>query len=124
MVNCNSMSTLMELNFKKLSGNVVGLVLTNLTECRQLVGAQMFLVNSRLDVSFAMNTLSQHMVEPHHIHWIGAKNLLRYLQGTINHGMRYTIKSLRLDGYNDFNWAGSVVDCKSTSGCYFTLGSS
>ena len=30
------------------------------------------------------------MVEPHHSHWIGAKNLLRYLQGTITHGLRYT----------------------------------
>ena len=63
------------------------------------------------------------MFEPHHIHWIGAKNILRYLRGTINHGLRYTAGILRLHGYTDADWASSVVDRKSTSGCCFTLGS-
>ena len=79
MVDCKFVSTLIELNFKNLCGNVVGLVPANPTEYRQLAGALMFLVNSRPDAGFAVNTLSQHMVDPHYIHWIGAKNLLRYL---------------------------------------------
>ena len=112
----------MELNFRKLSGNVVGPVLENLTEYQQLMGALMFLVNSHPDVCFAVNTLSQHMVDPHHIHRIGAKNMLRYLWDTINHGLRYTAESLRLHGYTDADWVGSVVDHKSTSRCCFTLG--
>ena len=123
MVDCKSVSTPMELNFNKLSGNVVGPVLANPTKYRQLIRALMFLVNSCPGVCFAMNTLSQHMVEPHHIHWICAKNMMRYLQGTINHGLRYIVGSLRLHGYTDADWAGSVVDRKSTSGCCFTLGS-
>ena len=68
MVDCKYVSTPMELNFKKLSGNAAGLVLANPIEYRQLVGAPMFLLNSRSDVCFLANTLSQHMVEPHHIH--------------------------------------------------------
>eukprot|EP00253_Pinus_taeda_P021741 PITA_21741 len=68
------------------------------------------------------NTLSQYMVEPHHSHWIGAKNFLRYLQGTITHGLRYTARGVRLHGYSNVDWAGSVVDHKSTSGCCFSLG--
>eukprot|EP00253_Pinus_taeda_P013724 PITA_13724 len=68
------------------------------------------------------NTLSQHMVEPHHIHWIGAKNLLRYLRGTITYGLRYTAKDVRLFGYTDVDWAGNVEDHKSTSECCFSLG--
>ena len=119
MVDCKPVSTPLELNFKKFCGNAAGPMLANPTEYRQLVGALMFLVNSRPDVCFAVNTLSQHMVDPHHIHWIGAKNLLRYLQGTINHGLRYTAGSLRLGGYTDANWASSVVDRKSTSRCCF-----
>ena len=107
----------MELNFRKLSGNAVGPVLENLTEYQQLMGALMFLVNSHPDVCFAVNTLSQHMVDPHHIHRIGARNLLRYLRGTINHALRYTAGSLRLHGYIDADWVDSVVDRKSTSGC-------
>ena len=123
MVDCKPVTTPMELNFKKLSGSVVGPVLGNATEYRPLIGALMFLVNSRPDICFAVNTLSQHMVEPHHSHWIGAKNLLRYLHGTITHGLRYTVGNVRVHGYTDTDWAGSVVDRKSTSECCFSLGS-
>ena len=115
MVDCKSVSTPMELNFKKLSGSAAGPILANPTEYRQLIGALMFLVNTRPDICFAVNTLSQQMVEPHHFHWVGAKNLLRYLRGTINHGLRYTAGSVILRGYTDADWAGSVVDRKSTS---------
>eukprot|EP00253_Pinus_taeda_P006796 PITA_06796 len=101
----------------------VGPDLGNPSEYHQLVGALMFLVNSRPDICFAVNTLSQFMVEPHHIHWIAAKNLLRYLWGTITYGLRYTVGNVRLHGYSDVDWAGSVVDCKSASGCCFSLGS-
>lgn len=61
------------------------------------------------------------MVEPHHIHWIGAKNLLIYLRGTVTYGLRYTARDVKLLGYTDADWAGSVVYCKSTSGCCFSL---
>jgi hypothetical protein len=30
---------------------------------------------------------------------------------------------MRLEGYTDSDWAGSIMDRKSTSGCFFTLGS-
>lgn len=123
MVDCKSVSTSLELNFKKLCGSVAGPKLANPSEYKQLVGALMFLVNSHLDICFAVNTLSQFMVEPHHIHWIVAKNLLRYLRGTINYGLRYTAGNLRLHGYFDADSAGNVVDRKSTSGCCFSLGS-
>eukprot|EP00253_Pinus_taeda_P014762 PITA_14762 len=43
MVEYKSVSTPMELNFKKLCGSVVGLELANLSEYRQLMGALMFL---------------------------------------------------------------------------------
>ena len=78
MVDCKSVSTPMELNFKKLSDSATGPILTNPTEYRQLVGALMFLVNTRPGVCCAVNTLSQHMVD-HNIHWVGDKKLLRYL---------------------------------------------
>ena len=55
----------------------------------------------------------------HNIHWVGAKKLLRYLCGTIDHGLRYTVESMTLLGYTDADWAGGVVDRKGTSGCCF-----
>ena len=68
MVDCKSVSTPMEPNFEKLSGSAAGPMLANSIEYHQLVGALMFLVNTRQDICFAVNTLSQHMVEPHHFH--------------------------------------------------------
>ena len=67
MVDYKSVSTSMELNFKKLSESVVRPMLANPTEYCQLVGALMFLGNIRLEVCCAVNTLSQHMVDPHKI---------------------------------------------------------
>jgi len=122
MVDCKSVITPMELNFKKLCGSVAGPELANPFDYCQLVGGLMFLVNSRPKICFAVNTLSQFIVEPHRIHWIAAKNLLRYIQGTI-HWLRYTVGNLRLHGYSDANWVGSLVDRKSTSMCCFSLGS-
>ena len=123
MVDCKSLSTSMELNFKKLSASAAGPVLANPTEYRQLVGALVFLVNTCLDICCAVNTLSQHMVDPDNIHWVGAKKILRYLSGMIDHGLRYTVRSMTLPEYTDADWAGSVVDRKSTFECCFTLGS-
>ena len=80
----------------------------------------MFLVNLRPNVCFAVSIVSSYLVETH---WIDARNLLRCLQDTISHGLRYTAGDVRILGYTDVDWAGSVVDHKSTSGCCFTLGS-
>ena len=64
------------------------------------------------------------MSEPRHMLWIAAKHVLKYLHGTIDHGLRYTsIGGVRLFGYTDSDWADSVVDRKSTSGYCFSMGS-
>jgi len=113
MVDCKFASTPMELNFKKLCGSVVGPELENISKYRKLVGGLMFLVNPHPGINFTMNILSQFMVEPHHIPWIAAKNLLRYLQGKINHRLRYTVGNLRLHGYTNVDWSINVLDCKT-----------
>ena len=82
--------------------------------------ALMFLVNLRPNICFVVSIVSSYLVEPH---WIDARNLLRCLQDIISHGLRYTAGDVRILGYTDVDWAGSVVDRKSTSGCCFTLGS-
>jgi hypothetical protein len=53
------------------------------------------------------------------------KHVLRYLRGTVGHGLRYTSSiDMIWQEYIDSDWAGSAVDRKSTFGCCFTLGSS
>ncbi|XP_059064418.1 secreted RxLR effector protein 161-like [Cryptomeria japonica] len=91
---------------------------------RQLIGSLMYLVNSTPDICFAVNSLSQFMVEPKHVHRIVEKHVLRYLQGTIDYGLRYIQHDrMNLKGYTDADWADSTTDIKSTSGCCFSLGS-
>ena len=43
-------------------------------------------------------------------HWIGAKNNLRYLQGTISHELRYTARNMKPHDYSNDEWAGSMGD--------------
>jgi hypothetical protein len=55
------MSTPMVTNWKNLSDSDSQLV--DDTIYRQLIGSLMYLVNSRQNICFAVNTLSHHMVE-------------------------------------------------------------
>jgi hypothetical protein len=50
---------------------------------RPLIGSLMYLVNTRLDICFAVNTLSYFMVELRQEHWVVGKNVLRYLRVTV-----------------------------------------
>jgi hypothetical protein len=90
---------------------------------RQLIGSLMYLLNTRSDIFFVVNMLSQLQVEPRHEHWIDAKNILRYLHGTLNYGLRFASNSdVQLHGFTDSYWARSADNGKSTSGICFSLG--
>ena len=60
------MSTPMVTNWKKLHASEGELVDPTLN--RQSIGTLMYLVNSRPNLCFAVNTLSQFMVEPRRVH--------------------------------------------------------
>jgi hypothetical protein len=47
----------------------------------------MCLTNTRPDICFVMNTLSQFLVEPRHVHLVVAKHVMRYLKGTLDCGL-------------------------------------
>jgi hypothetical protein len=88
------------------------------------LGSLMYLTNTRPDICFAVNTLCQFLVEPRRVHLVAAKYVMRYLKGTIDYGLSYDgDHDFTLSGYTDADWAGSVSDRKSTSGCCFSLGS-
>jgi hypothetical protein len=46
-----------------------------------MIGSLMYLTNTRADICFAVNTLSQYIVEPRSVHLVVAKHVLRYLNG-------------------------------------------
>ena len=89
----------------------------------QMIGSLMYLTNTRPNICFDMNTLSQFLIDLRHVHLIATKHILRYLKGTINYGLKYEEnKKIKLEGYIDSNWASSAIDRKSTSGCYINMG--
>ena len=119
MEDCRPMSTPMVTNWKKLLASKRELV--DSTLYRQLIGSLMYLVNSRPDLCFVVNILSQFMVDPRSVHWVAAKHVLRYLVGTVDYGLDYRrLYGVSLIGFTDSDWTASVVDWKSTFGCSFT----
>ena len=56
-----------------------------------MIGSLMYLMNTRTNICFAMNTLSQLLTDPRHVHLVVAKNILRYLKGTVYYGLKYDV---------------------------------
>ena len=89
-----------------------------------MIGSLMYLMNTRPDICFAMNTLSQFLTDPRHVHLIAAKHILRYLKGTVDYGPKYEASlKINLEGYVDSYWEGNSIDRKRNSGCCFSMGS-
>src|SRR5204863_797927 len=73
----------------------------------------------------AVNTLSQFMQAPRSTHIDAANRVLRYLKGTIGHGLFFSAySSISLIGYTDSDWAGCPTTPRSTTGYITMLGSS
>jgi hypothetical protein len=122
MLECKPMNTPMEAKLNMLVDTSSELI--DATLYRQIIGSLMYLTNTRPDICFAVNTLSQFLVEPRCVHLVAAKHVMRYFKGTIDYGLSYDgDHNFTLSGYTNANWAGSVFDRKSTSGCCFSLGS-
>ena len=66
MEDCRPMATPMITNWKKINTTEDDKV--DPTLYRQLIEPLMYLVNTRLDIYYAVNTLSQFMVEPRKAH--------------------------------------------------------
>ena len=99
----------MALNLKLLSDASSEVV--DATMYRQMIGSLMYMMNTRPDIFFAMNTLSQLLIDLRHVHLIAAKHILRYLRGTVDYGLKYEAnQKINLEGYK-----------KSTLGCCFSM---
>jgi len=113
MLECKSTNTPMEKKFKLLVDTSSELI--DATLYRQIIGSLMYLTNTRQDICFSVNTLSQFLVEPKHVHLVATKHVMRYLKGTLDYRLSYDgDHNFTLSGYAISNWVGSVSDRKST----------
>ena len=91
---------------------------------REIVGALLYATATRFDIAHAVNMLARYLNNPGMKQWEVAKNVVRYLKCTSNHGLLYsgfdqdgvTIKSIDMKAYSDADWAGNLDTFKSTSG--------
>ena len=114
MLECKVLATPMDSNLKLLVDDSSELV--DVTHYRQIFGSLMYLTNTRLDICFAVNTLSQYLVQPRRVHLVAARHVMRYLKGTIDFGLYYDgSHEYRLYGYIDADWDEIISDRKSTS---------
>ena len=85
------------------------------------VGCLLYLsTRTRPDIAYAVGSVARFTAKPTKQHWSAVKRIMRYLNGTINHGLIYCDTSF-LTGYSDADWAGDLDDGKSTSGYVFTM---
>ncbi|XP_016714718.1 secreted RxLR effector protein 161-like [Gossypium hirsutum] len=93
-------------------------------EYRSLIGCLLHLTATRPDLMHSVSLLSHFMHSCNTSHLKAAKRILRYLKGTLKFGVMFKSGGqLKLSGYSDSDWRGSIDDMRSTSGYLFSLGS-
>ncbi|WJX96151.1 hypothetical protein P8452_77393 [Trifolium repens] len=93
---------------------------------RSTVGALQYATLTRPDIAFSVNKVCQFMAHPLETHWKAVKRILRYLNGTISHGLLLnpspSSPPFSLRAYSDADWANDQDDRRSTSGSCIYFG--
>ena len=83
----------------------------------------MYLTTTRPDIMYGVSLISRFMDSPKTLHWQAGKRILRYIAGTMNHGILYsTSNDFQLVGYIDSDFVGNAEDKRSTFEYAFHLG--
>jgi hypothetical protein len=92
---------------------------------RRLIGKLLYLTNTRPDIAYATQQLSQFLHKPTTTHFHAACRVVRYLKHSPGRGLLLPRTSdLQILGFSDADWAGCLDTRRSTSGYCFFLGSS
>jgi hypothetical protein len=109
----------------KLSTHDASPSLSDPASYRRLIGRLLYLTLTRPDLSYAIQTLSQFMSNPHTIHMQAAERVLRYLKATPGQGLLLKADStFHLKAYSDSDWGGCIDTRRSVTGYLVFLGDS
>ncbi|XP_021726639.1 uncharacterized protein LOC110693793 [Chenopodium quinoa] len=90
---------------------------------RGMIGSLLYLTASRPDISFSVGLCARFQANPKESHLKAVKRILRYLKGTDDLSLFYPRSdSFDLNCFTYANYAGDLVDRKSTSGMVQFLG--
>ncbi|KAJ9568111.1 hypothetical protein OSB04_004077 [Centaurea solstitialis] len=120
MVSCNPCSTPADTRTKLA---VDGEPVPDPTLYRSLAGALQYLTFTRPDIAYAVQQVCLFMHDPRLTHLNALKRILRYLKGTLSHGLHIKASVVdRLVAYSDADWADCPNTRRSTSGFCVYLG--
>nr|XP_016505705.1 PREDICTED: uncharacterized mitochondrial protein AtMg00810-like [Nicotiana tabacum] len=92
---------------------------------RKLVGKLNFLTNTRLDISYSVQHLSQYIQSPREAHLKAAYHVLRYLKGDPSPGIFFSnSKENGIRALCDLDWAACLETRRSVNGYIVLLGNS
>ncbi|XP_028075129.1 uncharacterized protein LOC114277431 [Camellia sinensis] len=123
LTDCKSVTTLVDpqTHLTPLDGSL----LSDATLYRQLVGSLVYLTVTHSDIAYAIHIVSQFMVAHRSPHYAALVRILRYLKGTLFHGLHYfPHSSLQLHAFSNADWVRDRTDCRFTTRFYFFLGNS
>jgi hypothetical protein len=87
------------------------------TEYQSLVGALQYLTFMRHEIAYAVQQVCLHMHDPREQHLAAIKCILRYIKGTLSHGLQlHSSSPASMVTYTDTDWAGCPDTQRSTSG--------
>ncbi|XP_062230359.1 uncharacterized mitochondrial protein AtMg00810-like [Phragmites australis] len=95
------------------------------SEFHSIVGCLCYLMNTRLDIAYAVGIVSRCMEKPTTQHMSTAKHLLWYVSGMISFGCQYKMQETRIQtliDYIDIDLARDTDDQKSTTIMAFFFG--
>jgi histone deacetylase 1/2 len=86
-------------------------------EYQNLVGALQYLTFTHPDIAYVVQQVCLHMHDPHEQYLAAIKGILRYVKGTLSHGLQLPLSSpASMVTYTDADWAGCPDTRRSTSG--------
>ncbi|XP_047148460.1 uncharacterized mitochondrial protein AtMg00810-like [Vigna umbellata] len=92
---------------------------------RRLIGKLLYLTNTRPDLCFSINLLSQFMKSPTNHHYRAVQHVLRYIKSKPSEGLFFGADSqTHIKAFSDSDWATCPTTRRSTTGFCVFLGSS
>ncbi|XP_057720233.1 uncharacterized mitochondrial protein AtMg00810-like [Arachis stenosperma] len=93
------------------------------TQYQRLVEKLIYLSHTRPDIAYAVNVVSQFMHDPREGHLQAVNRIIQYLKASPGKGLLFKKEGiLSMKVYTDANYAGSIIDRRSTSGYCMFLG--
>ena len=91
---------------------------------KRLIEKLIYLIVTRLNITFVVGVLSRFMHQPRKVHWTAVLRVLAYIKISTGKGLLYKKNEhVHISGYSDSGYVGDKSDRKSTNGyCTFIEG--